>query len=145
MKTIVIALGGNAILRKGQKPTIATQMRNTQTALKALFPIIKKNNVVITHGNGPQAGYLLLQQEAARGTVSRMPLDVLDAETEGQIGYLIQQSLKNLFLENNSKKSIITILTQVLVDKEDSAFQNPSKFVGPFYSKAQAKKLSKSL
>ena len=130
---IVIALGGNAILSKKDKPTIENQEKNTKAALKKLFPIIKKNKVVITHGNGPQAGYLMLQQKA--------PLDVIDAETEGQIGYLIQQNLKNLFIRNNIDRSVVAILTQVLVDKNDSAFKNPSKFVGPFYTMAQAARL----
>ena len=123
MKTIVIALGGNAILKKGEKATIETQEKNVRKALDALLPVIKKNRVVITHGNGPQVGYLLLKQ-------SSMPLDVLDAETEGQIGYLIQQNLWNLF---KGKREVVTVLTQVLVDKKDKAFRNPNKFVGPFY------------
>jgi carbamate kinase len=123
---IVIALGGNAILKKGEKPTIETQERNTERALKKLFPLIKKNKVVITHGNGPQVGYLLLQQK-------NMPLDVIDAETEGQIGYLIQQDLLNLFRKNGVKRGIVTVLTQVLVDKKDRGFRNPEKFIGPFY------------
>jgi len=137
MKKVVIALGGNAILKKGDKPVTETQEKNTKIALKRLFPIIKKNKIVITHGNGPQAGYLLLQQEKAG---MHMPLDVLDAETEGQIGYLIQQNLQNLF---GGKRGVVTVLTQVLVDKQDSAFRNPTKFVGPFYTKAQARKLGK--
>ena len=127
MKTI-IALGGNAILRKGEKPTIKTQERNTKKALDKLFPIIKSNKTVITHGNGPQVGYLMLNQ------VSK-PLDVLNAETEGQIGYLIQQNLLNLFRKNGMNRGIVTVLTQVLVDKSDPGFKNPSKFVGPFYSR----------
>jgi carbamate kinase len=133
MKTIVIALGGNAILKKGEKPTIKTQEKNTEKALKRLFPFVKNNKVVITHGNGPQAGYLLLKQN--------VPLDVIDAETEGQIGYLIQQDLLNLFAKENIKKSIVTVLTQVLVDSQDLAFKKPEKFIGPFYTKNQVGKL----
>lgn len=135
---VVIALGGNAILKKGDKPTVKTQVENTGNALKKLFPLIQNNKAVITHGNGPQAGYLLLQQEKGIG----MPLDVLDAETEGQIGYLIQQILYNLLQKNKVKKNAVTVLTQVLVDKRDTAFNNPRKFVGPFYTKSQAIKLS---
>ena len=134
---VVIALGGNAILKKGDKPTIKAQIENTRRVLKKLFPLIKNNKAVITHGNGPQAGYLLLQQEKGIG----MPLDVLDAETEGQIGYLIQQILYNLLQKNKVKKNVVTVLTQVLVDKNDTAFSKPSKFVGPFYTKPQAGKL----
>ncbi len=135
MKKIVIALGGNAILKKGEKPTTETQAKNTKKALEKLFPAVGKNKVVITHGNGPQVGYLLMQQNA--------PLDVLDAETEGQIGYLIQQNLQNLFRKNNIKKNIATILTQVLVDDKDESFKNPTKFVGQFYTKKEAKKLKR--
>src|SRR3989344_3872031 len=98
-KKIVIAFGGNAILRKGEKPTAEIQEKNVKNALDKLFPLIKNNKVVITHGNGPQAGYLLLQQNA--------PLDIIDAETEGQIGYLIQQNLQNLFWNNNLRRGIV--------------------------------------
>jgi len=125
MKTI-IALGGNAILKKGQKPTIEGQLFNVKKAVDAMLPIIKKNEVVITHGNGPQVGYLLLQQKG-------VGLDVIDAETEGQIGYLIQQNLQNLLRKNSLSRGVATILTQVLVSKEDEAFKNPTKFIGPFY------------
>lgn len=138
---LVIALGGNAILKKGEKPAIETQFRNTKNALKKLFPIFKNNKVVITHGNGPQAGYLLLQQEIAREKISEMPLDVLDAETEGQTGYIIQQELGNLFRKFKINKGIATVLTQVLVDKNDPAFYNPTKFIGPFYTKSEADRL----
>ncbi|MCH7568601.1 MAG: carbamate kinase [Nanoarchaeota archaeon] len=142
MKKIVIALGGNAILKRGEKPTISTQLKNTRKALASLFSIIKENRIIITHGNGPAVGYLLLQNELARSKVPVMPLDVLDAETEGQIGYLIQQNLQNLFRKYNIKRNIITILTQVLVSENDKEFKNPTKFVGPFYNKSEAKKLS---
>jgi len=143
MRKIVIALGGNAILKRGEKPTINTQLRNTKKALSSLFSIIKNNNIIITHGNGPAIGYLLMQNEMAKSKVPVMPLDVLDAETEGQIGYLIQQNLQNLFRKNKTKRSIVTILTQVLVSEKDKAFDNPTKFIGPFYSKNEANKLRK--
>ncbi len=133
MKTIVIALGGNAILKKGERPIIDIQIANIKKAIERLFPLIKNNKVVITHGNGPQVGYLLMQQNA--------PLDVLDAETEGQIGYLIQQEIYNLFRAHKIKRGIATVLTQVLVDKKDKIFKNPTKFVGPFYSRDEAEKL----
>ena len=136
MKKVVIALGGNAILKKGEESSIAKQFENTKKALKPLMTIIKNNYVVFTHGNGPQVGQLLLQDP-------NMPLDVLDAETEGQLGYLIQQSIYNLFRENRIKRSVVSILTQVLVDKKDIAFKNPSKFIGPFYNKKEAELLKK--
>jgi len=133
---IVIALGGNAILKKGENWSIATEFENTKNALKPLINIIKNNSIVISHGNAPQVGQLLLQDP-------NMPLDVLDAETEGQLGYLIQQSIYNLFRENRIKRSVVSILTQVLVDKKDNAFRNQSKFIGPFYNKKQAELLKK--
>ena len=136
MKKVVIALGGNAILKKGEESSIARQFENTKNALKPLIKVIKNNSVVISHGNGPQVGQLLLQDP-------NMPLDVLDAETEGQLGYLIQQSIYNLFRENRIKRNVVSILTQVLVDKKDNAFRNPSKFIGPFYNKKQAELLKK--
>ena len=136
MKKVVIALGGNAILKKGEESSIARQFENTKNALKPLIKVIKNNSVVISHGNGPQVGQLLLQDP-------NMPLDVLDAETEGQLGYLIQQSIYNLFRENRIKRNVVSILTQVLVNKKDSAFRNQSKFIGPFYNKKQAELLKK--
>lgn len=143
MKTLVIALGGNAILRKGQKANLKIMMANTNKALEALFPIIKQNKVIISHGNGPSVGMLLLQNELARKKVPIMPLDVLDAETEGQLGYIIQQNLQNLFRKKDLDRNIVTVLTQVLVDEKDIAFKNPTKFIGPFYSKREAIKLRK--
>lgn len=145
MKKILIALGGNALLKKGQKPTIKTQARNIKQALRGLFPIVKKNRVVITHGNGPAVGYLLIKNELAQKQlkIPVKPLDVLGAQTEGQIGYLIQQNLHNLFRKNNIKRDAVTLLTQVLVNKSDRAFRNPSKFIGPFYTKREAKKLKR--
>ncbi len=126
---LVIALGGNALLKKGEKPTFDTQEKNVTKAINALAPVIKKNDVVISHGNGPQVGYLLMQQNA--------PLDILDAETGGQIGYMIQQKLHNV-LKN---REVITLITQVLVDSKDPGFKNPTKFIGPFYTKLEADKL----
>ena len=136
MKKVVIAIGGNAILKRGEGSSIAKQFKNTQNALKPLINIIKENLIVISHGNGPQVGQLLLQ-------IPNMPLDVLDAETEGQLGYLIQQSLKNLFIENKLNRNVVSILTQVLVDKKDRAFKDPTKFIGPFYNKKQSELLKK--
>lgn len=127
MKTVVIALGGNAILKKGQKMDMKIQSKNIKKTLEGLFGILSKNNIVLTHGNGPQAGYLLLKQKG-------VSLDVIDAETEGQIGYLIQQELGNLFAKKKVKRDVVTILTRVLVNESDRAFGDPQKFVGPFYN-----------
>jgi len=136
----VIALGGNALQQKGVK-SFEGMLKNTRGALIRLFSLIRDNNVVLTHGNGPSVGFLLLQQEAFKGRGMVMPLDVLDAETEGQIGYMIQQQLQNLFRKQGLKRSIVTLLTQVLVDRRDKAFREPTKFIGPFYSESEARVL----
>jgi len=124
---IVIALGGNALIKKGQKGTAEEQMKTTEEAVVALREIIENNEIVITHGNGPQVGSLLLQQ-AATGEVPAMPLDVLDAMTQGEIGYFIQRAL----MRKTNRKSV-TLVSRVVVDEDDPAFQNPTKPIGPFY------------
>ncbi len=118
---IIIALGGNAILSKNENPIIKVQENNIKKAMKSILPLVKKSSVALVHGSGPQVGYLMLKQDATS-------LEILDAQIEGQIGYLIQQNLHNLM-----KKKVVTLITQVLVDKKDPAFANPSKFIGPYY------------
>ena len=144
-KVVVIALGGNAILQPGQKGTFEEQMKNVETTCKQLAQMVLsgKYKIVITHGNGPQVGNILLQNETAKGVAAPMPLYVCGAESQGLIGYMIQQSLHNL-LQDVGKGDIpvATVVTQVVVDKNDPAFQNPSKPVGPFYSKEEAKRLA---
>ena len=129
---LLIALGGNALSNKSSK-------KETILNLKKISPIladlIKNNKVVITHGSGPQAGALMLQNRLSSKKIPEMPLDVIDAEVQGQLGYLIEQVLINELNKKRIKKSVITVLTQVLVDKNDKAFRNPSKFVGPYYKK----------
>jgi carbamate kinase len=137
MKTIVIALGGNALLRRGEPLAAEIQRQNISIAAKAIAEIAKSNQVVITHGNGPQVGLLALQAEAYP-EVTPYPLDVLDAETEGMIGYLLEQELGNYLPEHQ----IVTVLTQIEVDPLDPSFQHPTKFIGPIYSKAEAEKLA---
>ena len=143
-KVVVIALGGNAILQPGQKGTFEEQMKNVETTCKQLTQMVLsgKYKIVITHGNGPQVGNILLQNETAKGVAAPMPLYVCGAESQGLIGYMIQQSLHNL-LQDVGKGDIpvATVVTQVVVDKNDPAFQNPTKPVGPFYSKEEAKRL----
>lgn len=143
METAVIALGGNAILRKGEKINFKNQYKNAKRALSYLSSIFKRYNIVLTHGSGPQVGSLLLQSEISKKKVPQMPLDVLDAEIQGQLGYVIEQSLINLLNKYRIKKSPISVLTQILVDKKDPSFRNPTKFVGPFYNKKQAEVLIK--
>ena len=136
---IVAALGGNALLRRGEALTAENQRRNIRTAAKALAPIALNHELVISHGNGPQVGLLALQG-AAYDADEIFPLDVLDAETEGMIGYMIEQELINQLPVD---RSCATLLTQVEVDPEDQAFRHPSKPIGPVYSKAKANSLAK--
>ena len=140
MKTVVVALGGNAILQPKQKGTIEEQMINVKEAAKNIIKLIKEGyNVVIAHGNGPQVGNILLQNAAAREHVPAMPLDVCGAESQGLIGYMIQQNMMNELKKAGLQKSVVTVLTQVVVDRRDPAFQNPTKPVGAFYSEDEAK------
>jgi carbamate kinase len=128
MSRIVIALGGNALLDKSSKGTAAEQMASAQSAITQLEHTIKENQVVLTHGNGPQVGNLLLKQQAT-DEVPQMPLYVLDAMTEGQIGYFIASAISQLRLH------CANLMTRVVVDPNDPAFKNPSKPIGPFYKK----------
>jgi len=135
---IVVALGGNALLKRGQPLTAANQRANVQVAAKALAPVAREHQLVLSHGNGPQVGLLALEG-AAYEEVEAYPLDVLGAETEGAIGYMIEQELGNLL---PFEAPFATILTMVEVDPDDPAFENPAKFVGPVYEKAQAEALA---
>jgi len=143
-KTVVIALGGNAILKRGQRGAFEEQLENVYHTAEQLAEMVLSGEwrIVITHGNGPQVGNILLQQEAAKEVVPPMPMDACGAESQGLIGYMIQKSLKNI-LENKGRGDIpiVTVVTQVLVDKGDPAFQNPTKPVGPFYSEEEAHRL----
>ena len=135
---IVVALGGNALLRRGQPMTAENQRKNVRIAAKALAPISTDNQLVISHGNGPQVGLLALQS-AAYEEVEAYPLDILGAQTEGMIGYMIEQELGNLL---SIEIPFATILTMVEVDPEDPAFDNPTKPIGPVYSQEDADRLS---
>ena len=134
---IVVALGGNALLRRGQPMTAENQRENVRIAAKSLAPITEGNQLVISHGNGPQVGLLALQS-AAYEEVEAYPLDVLGAQTEGMIGYMIEQELGNLL---PIEVPFATILTMVEVDPEDPAFQNPTKPIGPIYTYEDSKLL----
>ncbi|MDI3472899.1 MAG: carbamate kinase [Thermotogaceae bacterium] len=143
-KTAVVAIGGNAIQKKGEKPTSETMLKNLETTSKYLVEFLADEyKLVITHGNGPQVGNLLLQQECAKDFIPPFPIDVNDAQTQGSIGYMISQSLINAFIRNGKRKSVCTVITQILVDPNDQAFQNPTKPIGPFYEKEEAEKLAK--
>ena len=142
-KIIVIALGGNSLLKKGEEETASNLIKNIKEACKSIAPIVRKYNVVITHGNGPEIGYLLLQNEIATSKISPMPLDVLGAESQGLIGYPLEEQLLNELRKHNVRRNVVTVITQVLVSKKDKAFRNPTKFIGPFYTKEQYLKLKK--
>ena len=147
MKRVVIALGGNAILQRGQKGTYEEQMANVMKTAKQIVDIILDGDyeVVITHGNGPQVGALLLHMDAGQAAhgIPAQPMDVAGAMTQGQIGYMIQQAIRNELKRRGIEKPVATIVTQTIVDKNDPAFQHPSKPVGPFYDEETAKKLAK--
>ncbi len=134
---VVLALGGNALLRRGEPLEAELQRRNLSDAAKALAPIAREHQVVITHGNGPQVGLLALQA-AAYKDVRPYPLDILDAESEGMIGYLLEQALANELPD----RDIATLITQVEVAAGDPAFANPTKPIGPVYGKAEASALA---
>jgi carbamate kinase len=135
---IVIALGGNALLRRGQEMTADNQRANVRAAAQAIAPVAAAHQIVIGHGNGPQVGLLALQG-AAYTEVETYPLDVLGAQTEGMIGYMIEQELGNLV---PFERPFATILTMIEVDANDPAFANPTKFIGPVYTKADADRLA---
>ncbi|MFT4574504.1 MAG: carbamate kinase, partial [Marinomonas primoryensis] len=136
---IVVALGGNALLKRGQPLTAQAQRENIKIAAQALAKIAVNNDLIITHGNGPQVGLLALQGNAYKPD-ELYPLDVLGAETEGMIGYMIEQEMGNLV---PFERPLATLLTMVEVDPKDPAFSNPTKFIGPVYEEAEAKKLAK--
>ncbi len=139
---LTIALGGNAILQPGQEGTAQEQFKNVLSTAEQIGQLVKDGHeVVITHGNGPQVGSILIQQDKARDSVPAMPLDVCGSQTQGFIGYMLQNSLYNAFAELGLDRNVATVVTQVLVDKEDSAFDNPTKPVGPFYDKDHADKM----
>jgi len=141
MKTVVVALGGNAILQPKQKGTYEEQRANVSYSAQQIVKLIQAGyRVVVSHGNGPQVGNILLQNAAARDQVPAMPLDVCGAESQGLIGYMIQQCLYNELEKAGLHKQVATVLTQVVVDRQDPAFQNPTKPVGPFYSREEAEK-----
>ncbi len=135
---IVIALGGNALLRRGDPMTTEVQRRNIKIAAEAIAPLAAGHSVVVVHGNGPQVGLLSLQAEAYKDATP-YPLDVLDAGTQGMIGYLIQQELRSLL---PPERQVATVLTMITVDPDDPAFARPSKFVGPVYAKDAADALA---
>ena len=144
MKKIVIALGGNAIKQWNQEGSAEEQLENLRRSCSHMMKIVKRGYpIVITHGNGPQVGNLLIQQERSLREIPPQPLDVCDAMTQGQIGYMIQQTLVNELKDAGIHRDVVTLITQVMVDKDDPGFLNPTKPIGLFYSKIQKEKYGK--
>lgn len=145
-RCVVIALGGNAITRPGVPDTIANQFRHTRESLPPIISMAREGyRMVITHGNGPQVGNALLRVELARDRAPDLPLGVLVADTEGGIGYMIEQSLQNGMFKEKIERDVVTIVTQTLVDKNDPSVADPQKYVGQFFSQEDADKLSREL
>ena len=143
-KLAVVAFGGNALLRAGQKGTIDEQEENAYSASVNLVKLVNRNyNLVLTHGNGPQVGNILLANSAGKKLygVPDMPLDVSVAYSQGFIGYLLEQQLRNVLMQEDLDRDIISIITQVLVNKDDEAFSNPTKPIGPYYTKEEAEEV----
>lgn len=136
-KTIVVALGGNALIEEGTQGTIQEQFENTRKSMAAIVGLVKEgHHVVLTHGNGPQAGVHLIRNEAGAAQVPPATLNVIVADTQGSIGYMVQQSLMNALVKAGVKKDVVTVVTQVVVDKNDPSMLNPTKYVGPFFKEA---------
>lgn len=143
-KLAVVAFGGNALLRGGQKGTYQEQIENVEQTCESLYNLLKRNyNIVIGHGNGPQVGNVMLQhEEGKRAGIEAMPMDFCVAETQGSIAYLIEMGLRNVMARHDIQRDVVTLITQVAVNKIDPMFQNPTKPVGPYYTKEQAEELA---
>ena len=144
-KLAVVALGGNALLRSGQKGTYAEQLQNVKDTCGSLMQLVYRNyNVVIGHGNGPQVGNVLLQHDAGRKMyeLQAMPMDFCVAETQGSIGYMIERTLRNELVAAGLKRGVVTMVTEVVVDRNDERFANPTKPIGPYYSKEHADRIA---
>jgi len=143
---VLVALGGHAFMQRGEKGTIQEHERNARAICQRLMILVERGfNIIIAHGNGPQVGNLLLMNELSDKSVPLMPLDVLVAYTEGSLGYILQQAMLNQLRQRGIKRYVVTVVSQVLVDPEDPAFQSPTKPVGPFLSEEEARNRQKTL
>ncbi len=143
-KTVIIALGGNALSPKEEAGTISQQFHHTRESLKAVMHFVKLNyNICITHGNGPQVGAELSKNEIAMDIIPPLPLNVLVANTQGAIGYMIQQSLQNALYKENTNREVVTFISQMKINKDDKSLKEPTKYIGKIYSEKKAHKLSK--
>ena len=143
-KLAMVAFGGNALLRSGQKGTYREQLANVEQTCEQLYPLLDRGyNIVIGHGNGPQVGNVMLQHEAGRKlfNVQAMPMDFCGAETQGSIAYLIEQGMNRVLVRHGLKRKVVSLVTQVVVGADDPMFANPTKPVGPYYSKEDAERL----
>jgi carbamate kinase len=139
---LVVALGGNAILQRGEKGTAEEQFHHVEIAVSQILKLVKAgHDLVITHGNGPQVGDILEKDECASDHLPRMPLDICGAESQGMIGYMIQQSLVNALAADGVNRAVLTVVTQTLVDQTDPNFMTPKKPIGPYYSFHEAERL----
>ena len=140
--TLMVALGGNALIRKGQQGTISEQFENLRVPIHQIAALVSEYNIIITHGNGPQVGNLLLQQESC-DTVPNLPLEILVAQTQGQIGYMIESVLDEALMEQSENfHPLVSLITYVVVDSKDPAFVNPTKPIGPTFTADEAEKLT---
>ncbi len=141
-KLTVVALGGNAILQRGERGTFEEQYRNVQATMSQLADlVVDGHEIIITHGNGPQIGATVIRHELAKHAVPGLPLHACGAETQGFLGYVIQQTLQSELAHRGVGKTVVTVVTQVEVDRKDPAFHNPTKPIGPFYTEPQKQKL----
>jgi carbamate kinase len=139
---VLVALGGNAILKHGEEGTAEEQIANVRSTCGKIVEIIRNgHSLAITHGNGPQVGDILLKNEAAKNTLPQMPLDICGAESQGMLGYMLQQSMHNELKSAGTTMAVTTVLTQTIVNRNDPAFAHPTKPIGPFYTAMEAAKL----
>lgn len=139
--TLLIALGGNALIQKGQEGTIAQQFENLRISIRQIASLTNEYRIIITHGNGPQVGNLMLQQESC-DAVPKLPLEILVAQTQGQIGYMIESVLDESLMEQEADFTpLVSLITYVVVDENDPAFISPTKPIGPFFTAVEAEKL----
>jgi carbamate kinase len=145
-RSILVAVGGNSLIRAGQRGTIAEQHENVKITAEFIAGIVARGfALVVTHGNGPQVGAQLLRSEAGSSQTYTLPLDICVAMTQGEIGFALQNSMQMAFRKQRINRSVVTVITQVVVDKNDPAFQRPTKPIGPFYSKETAERKRKEL
>jgi carbamate kinase len=145
-KTMLIAVGGNSLIRAGEKGTVTEQLANTRRTAEAIIGLIREGyRLVVTHGNGPQVGAALLRSERASDQVPGHTLDVCDADTQGEIGYLLAQSIRNELARAGIRVPVVAVLTQCVVSADDPAMQHPTKPIGPFYSRADAEERKRTL